>query len=117
MKNRVGLLSDVTRIIAENSLTITRAEVTTTDDKAVFAFYVDDYLGYPVNPRLIDYVKKEIGQTVVQVKDTHENSYQLSQESFTRSFKAYLKAFLGCFGFGNSFATFNDVRYCTNYHF
>ncbi|KAI3817119.1 hypothetical protein L1987_10908 [Smallanthus sonchifolius] len=67
-KDRVGLLSDVTRIMRENSLNITRAEVATTGDKAVFSFYLDDNLGYPVDHEIIDYVKKEIGQNILQVK-------------------------------------------------
>ncbi|KAM7271619.1 hypothetical protein ACFE04_030833 [Oxalis oulophora] len=46
--DRVGLLSAVTRIFRENSLTVTRAEMTTKAGKAVNTFYVSDASGYPV---------------------------------------------------------------------
>lgn len=99
-KDRVGLLSDVTRIMRENSLNITRAEVSTTGDKAVFSFYLDDNLGYPVDRKIIDYVKKEIGQNILQVKGNRRGSYQVVEESSTRfSFKDVLKAFIGWFRF------------------
>ncbi|KAI3730511.1 hypothetical protein L1987_61681 [Smallanthus sonchifolius] len=94
-KDRVGLLSDVTRIMRENSLNITRAEVATTGDKAVFSFYLDDNLGYPVYPEIIDYVRKEIGQNILQVKGNRKDSYQVVEKSFTRSsLKDVLKTFL-----------------------
>ncbi|GKU87809.1 hypothetical protein SLEP1_g2149 [Rubroshorea leprosula] len=37
-KDRVGLLSEVTRILRENGLSVTRADVTTTGEKAVNVF-------------------------------------------------------------------------------
>nr|XP_043612781.1 uncharacterized protein LOC122584787 [Erigeron canadensis] len=98
-KDRVGLLSDVTRIMRENSLNITRAEVATTGDKAVFAFYLDDNLGYPVSMKIIEDVKKEIGENILHVKGKRTDSYQSTQEALTRSsFKEVLKTFLGWVG-------------------
>ncbi|KAL8258102.1 hypothetical protein R6Q59_030143 [Mikania micrantha] len=99
-KDRVGLLNDVTRIMRENSLNITRAKVATTGDKAVFSFYLDDNLGYPVDRRIIDYVRNEIGQNILQVKGKRKDSYQVANEPLTRSsIKDALKPFFSWLGF------------------
>lgn len=83
--DRVGLLSDVTRIIRENSLTVTRAEVTTRSGKAVNTFYVRDASGYPVDRKVIDSIRQTIGQqTIVRVKGCPELNLA-HQESPTRS--------------------------------
>ncbi|KAI3978106.1 hypothetical protein MKX01_032483 [Papaver californicum] len=82
--DRVGLLTDVTRIFRENSLSVTRAEVTTTGGKAVNTFYVCDAAGNPVDAKTIDSIRQAIGLTVLQVKGTSENSKSLPQESPTR---------------------------------
>ncbi|KAL0430019.1 UNVERIFIED_CONTAM: ACT domain-containing protein ACR4 [Sesamum radiatum] len=82
--DRVGLLSDVTRIFRENSLTVTRAEVATRAGKAVNTFYVRDASGYPVDPKIIDSIRQTIGQTILRVKDSPEESNQVPQESPTR---------------------------------
>ncbi|XP_072956022.1 ACT domain-containing protein ACR4-like isoform X1 [Typha angustifolia] len=72
--DRVGLLSDVTRIFRENSLTVTRAEVTTRGGKAINTFYVRDAAGNTVDPKIIDTIRQEIGQTVLQVKGQTEQA-------------------------------------------
>lgn len=72
-EDRVGLLSDVTRIFRENGLSVTRAEVSTRGSQAVNVFYVIDSSGNPVKTETIEAVRKEIGQTVLHVKDD-ENS-------------------------------------------
>lgn len=82
--DRVGLLTDVTRIFRENSLSVTRAEVTTTGGKAVNTFYVRDAAGNPVDAKTIDSIRQAIGLTVLQVKETSENPKSLPQESPTR---------------------------------
>ncbi|KAK2983905.1 hypothetical protein RJ640_008064 [Escallonia rubra] len=82
--DRVGLLSDVTRIFRENSLTVTRAEVTTRAGKAVNTFYVRDASGYPVDSKIIDSIRQEIGQAILQVKGNNEDLNQVPQESPTR---------------------------------
>ncbi|CAI9092677.1 OLC1v1027988C1 [Oldenlandia corymbosa var. corymbosa] len=43
--NRVGLLSDITRVLRENGLAVVRADVETQGEKAVNAFYVRDMSG------------------------------------------------------------------------
>ncbi|QHO47243.1 hypothetical protein HN51_016635 [Arachis hypogaea] len=67
-EDRVGLLSDITRIFRENSLCIRRAEISTQDGKANDTFYVTDVTGNPVDPKIIDSIRREIGDTVLQVK-------------------------------------------------
>jgi len=47
--DRVGLLSDMTRIFSENGLSVTRADVSTQGDKAINVFYVTDPSGDPVD--------------------------------------------------------------------
>lgn len=81
--DRVGLLSDVTRIFRENSLTVTRAEVTTRGGKAVNTFYVRDAGGSAVDAKTIDAVRQAIGLTVLQVKGNPEQ-LRPQQESPTR---------------------------------
>ncbi|XP_042470363.1 ACT domain-containing protein ACR4-like isoform X1 [Zingiber officinale] len=68
-EDRVGLLSDVTRIFRENGLSVTQAEVTTRGSQAVNVFYVTDSSGNPVHSRMIEAVRNEIGQAILQVKD------------------------------------------------
>lgn len=68
-EDRVGLLSDVTRIFRENGLSVTRAEVTTRGSQALNAFYVTDASGNPVKSETIEAIRKEIGRTIIRVKD------------------------------------------------
>lgn len=78
--DRVGLLSDVTRIFRENGLSVTRAEVTTRGSQATNVFYVIDSSGNPVKSQTIEAVRKEIGQTILRVKED-EYSKSPPQES------------------------------------
>ncbi|KAH0938220.1 hypothetical protein HID58_005681, partial [Brassica napus] len=86
--DRVGLLSNVTRIFRENSLTVTRAEVKTKGGKALNTFYVSDASGYSIDAKTIDSIRQTIGQTILKVKNNPEEQQQRqkppSQESPTR---------------------------------
>ncbi|XP_072973432.1 ACT domain-containing protein ACR4-like [Typha angustifolia] len=82
--DRVGLLSDVTRIFRENSLTVTRAEVATRGGKAVNTFYVRGAAGSSVDSKILDGIRKEIGQTMLQVKGHLDHSNSPPRESPTR---------------------------------
>ncbi|EHA8587638.1 ACT domain-containing protein ACR4 [Cocos nucifera] len=68
-EDRVGLLSDVTRIFRENGLSVISAEVSTRGSQAVNVFYVMDASGNPVQRQTIEAVRSEIGQTILHVKD------------------------------------------------
>ncbi|XP_057469863.1 ACT domain-containing protein ACR3-like [Actinidia eriantha] len=64
-KDKVGLLSEVTRVLRENGLSVTRAGVTTVGEQAVNVFYVRDASGNPVDTNTIETLRKEIGQTMM----------------------------------------------------
>lgn len=83
-EDKVGLLSEVTRIFREHGLTVTRAEVTTRGDKAVNIFYVRDSNGNPVDPKMIDRVREAIGFTVLQVKGQIEQPKSPQESSPTQ---------------------------------
>eukprot|EP00250_Pteridium_aquilinum_P019661 c24519_g1_i2 orf=259-1188(-) len=85
--DRVGLLSDVTRIFREHGLSVTRADVNTRDNKAINMFYVTDAAGNRVDLKVVEAVRQEVGQAVLQVKDMP--SHQISsarEESGTSRF-------------------------------
>ncbi|KAH6782595.1 ACT domain repeat 3 [Perilla frutescens var. hirtella] len=63
-KDRVGLLSEVTRILREHGLSVTRAGVTTVGEQAMNVFYVSDASGKPVDAKTIEALRTEIGQTM-----------------------------------------------------
>lgn len=79
--DRVGLLSNVTRIFRENSLTVTRAEVTTKGGKAVNTFYVRGASGCIVDSKTIESIRQTIGNTILKVKGSPES---VPQDSPTR---------------------------------
>ncbi|XP_042463384.1 ACT domain-containing protein ACR4-like isoform X1 [Zingiber officinale] len=81
--DRMGLLSDVTRIFREHGLMVTRAEVSTRDGKAVNTFYVRDAAGNTLDLKTLDDIRSEIGQTVLQVKGNSDD-LKSPQESSTR---------------------------------
>lgn len=63
-KDRVGLLSDVTRVLREHGLSVARADVKTVGEQAVNVFYVKDSSGNPVDMKTIEALRLEVGQTV-----------------------------------------------------
>uniref|UniRef100_A0A1D1ZDZ0 ACT domain-containing protein ACR n=1 Tax=Anthurium amnicola TaxID=1678845 RepID=A0A1D1ZDZ0_9ARAE len=62
--NRIGLLSDVTRVFRENGLSMTAAEIGTRGERAVGTFYVMDASGGEVDLHTVDRVRVDIGGTV-----------------------------------------------------
>ncbi|KAB5513897.1 hypothetical protein DKX38_027803 [Salix brachista] len=69
-ENRLGLLSDITRVLRENGLAVVRADVATQGEKAVNAFYVRDISGNEVDMGFIKSMKKEMGLTDLEVITT-----------------------------------------------
>jgi hypothetical protein len=69
--DRVGLLSEVTRIFRENSLAVTRAEVRTRGRMAANTFYVRGSTGEAVDQKTIDSIRQAVGQNI-QVKGQPE---------------------------------------------
>ncbi|KAL2467800.1 ACT domain-containing protein ACR3 [Forsythia ovata] len=64
-KDRVGLLSEVTRVLRENGLSVTRAGVSTVGEQAMNVFYVTDSSGNPVDTKTIEGLREEIGHTMM----------------------------------------------------
>ncbi|XP_057532185.1 ACT domain-containing protein ACR3 [Amaranthus tricolor] len=74
-KDRVGLLSEVTRVLRENGLSVMRAGVSTVGEKAKNVFYVRDSSGNPVDMKTIEALRKEIGRTMMlNVKKSPANA-------------------------------------------
>ncbi|KAK1649205.1 hypothetical protein QYE76_067010 [Lolium multiflorum] len=80
--DKVGLLSEVTRIFRENSLTVTRAEVSTRGKKAVNTFYVRDSAEETVDQKTIESIREAIGHNI-QVKGQPEPAEPQKKESPT----------------------------------
>lgn len=79
-KDRVGLLSEVTRVLRENGLSVTRAGVTTVGEQAMNVFYVRDASGNPVDVKTIEGLRKEIGhRMMVNVKKVLPTSAKVQQ--------------------------------------
>ncbi|KAJ1255095.1 hypothetical protein BS78_K292500 [Paspalum vaginatum] len=69
-EDRVGLLSDVTRVFREHGLSVTHAEVETRGARAADVFYVvDASSGRPVQAQAVDAVRAEIGHQVLFVRE------------------------------------------------
>ncbi|KAJ8771902.1 hypothetical protein K2173_027079 [Erythroxylum novogranatense] len=79
--DRLGLLSDITRIFRENSLCIKRAAIATKCGRAKDTFYVTDVTGTPVDPNIIDSIRQQIGQAMLLVKRNSSLISQPSQET------------------------------------
>lgn len=71
-KNRMGLLSDITRVFRENGLTIMRMEVAEQGERAYGSFYVTDASGHDVNPKSVEMVTKEMGKSIIAINKTPE---------------------------------------------
>ncbi|KAL6541396.1 ACT domain-containing protein acr6 [Orobanche gracilis] len=79
-EDRVGLLSDITRVFRENSLCIKRAEISTKGGKARDTFYVTDVTGCPVDPKTVDSICRQIEQGILHVKWNSISSSKPEQE-------------------------------------
>ncbi|XP_010520625.1 PREDICTED: ACT domain-containing protein ACR2-like [Tarenaya hassleriana] len=73
-QNRVGLLSDITRVLRENGLTIVRADVETQGQKSVNAFYVRDISGNTIDMEFVESVKKQMRPLHLAVKNDNDNA-------------------------------------------
>ncbi|KAF8693422.1 hypothetical protein HU200_038816 [Digitaria exilis] len=98
-RDRVGLLSDVTRVLREHGLTVTRADVTTVGGQATNVFYVRDPSGQPVDMKTIEGLRGRVGQTVMlnakSVPATVARAPEPGSGGMART---------GFFSFGNLFA-------------
>ncbi|XP_028798239.1 ACT domain-containing protein ACR2-like [Neltuma alba] len=93
-ENRVGMLSDITRMLRENGLAVVRADVETHGEKSVNAFYVRDVSGnYEVD---IDYfvqsVRREMGPTVLHINNNIRHAASNSDDDTPLSFGHKLRS-------------------------
>lgn len=79
-EDRLGLLSDITRIFRENSLRIKRAEISTEGGKAKDIFYVTDVTGSPVEQKTVDSIRELVGPDILHVKWSPCHSAKLPEE-------------------------------------
>ncbi|XP_061359063.1 ACT domain-containing protein ACR1 isoform X2 [Gastrolobium bilobum] len=82
-QNRIGLLSNVTRVIRENGLSITRVQIGVEGEIAVGSFYVTDSSGQDVNPNIAELLRKETGGSIVTVHNSPNRVPQSSSSSTT----------------------------------
>ncbi|XP_025980148.1 ACT domain-containing protein ACR1-like isoform X2 [Glycine soja] len=75
-ENRMGLLSNVTRVFRENGLSISRFEIGTEGEKAVGSFFVTDSSGEQVNPNIVELVRQASGGSVVT---DHKSPHRVRQ--------------------------------------
>ncbi|KAK9699930.1 hypothetical protein RND81_08G204700 [Saponaria officinalis] len=94
--NRVGLLSDITRVLRENGLAVVRADIATEGEKAINAFYLRDISGKKVDMEFIESVKKEMSPISVQVKNdesSRPSCHARHHFSLADMFKSHLDRF------------------------
>ncbi len=89
--DRVGLLSDVTRIFRENGLSVISADVSTHGDKAMDVFYVSDASGNPVDKKTVETITRNY--PILGVKETSSStSKSPSTEQVSSSLSNFLKS-------------------------
>ncbi|PKA47501.1 hypothetical protein AXF42_Ash020671 [Apostasia shenzhenica] len=67
-EDRIGLLSEITRVFREYGLSIQRAEISTQGGTAVDCFCVSGMAGEPVESTTIESIQSQIGKTALMVK-------------------------------------------------
>ncbi|OAY74588.1 ACT domain-containing protein ACR8, partial [Ananas comosus] len=73
--DRPGLLMEVTRTFRENGLLVARAEVSTKGEMASNVFYVTDAAGQPADLKVIEAVRRKIGEDRLYVKEEPRPHY------------------------------------------
>ncbi|CAN6450096.1 unnamed protein product [Victoria cruziana] len=106
--DRVGLLTDITRVFRENGLTVTRAEVSTSGDRVSDTFFVTDASENEIDYETIDRIRQEIGNVEVSsscklVRRSNSTTNGSGQErpsffSIGNLFRSQLERFSGNFG-------------------
>lgn len=104
-EDKVGLLSNITRIFRENGLCIKRAEISTENGEAINTFYVSEISRNNAEAETIESIKKQIGKASLTVKNLI--SPAKSQETSASLF-LFANFFKGC-----SFQKFRLIRSCS----
>ncbi|XP_075097011.1 ACT domain-containing protein ACR2-like [Nicotiana tabacum] len=94
--NRVGLLSDITRVLRENGLAVVRADVATEGGKARHTFYIRDISGNDIDMKFVKSMKTEMGEIDVAVNNetttTTTATGSMTRVSSFRSFGDLMKS-------------------------
>eukprot|EP00252_Welwitschia_mirabilis_P000056 TRINITY_DN10033_c0_g1_i3.p1 TRINITY_DN10033_c0_g1~~TRINITY_DN10033_c0_g1_i3.p1 ORF type:complete len:400 (+),score=47.18 TRINITY_DN10033_c0_g1_i3:491-1690(+) len=89
----VGKLSDATRIFRENGLSVARAELTNNGEKNANVFYVKAATGNCVDSKTVETIRKKIGKTDLQFKESSSSPGSSPEISTSRfSFSDMLKS-------------------------
>ncbi|KAF9621125.1 hypothetical protein IFM89_016619 [Coptis chinensis] len=84
-QNKVGLLSDISRVFRESGMSVSRADLGTHGDQAIGSFYVTDSSGNHIDPKTVDLVRNEIGEKVLKVNKSSVWDSERYASSSTRS--------------------------------
>ncbi|KAF0900037.1 hypothetical protein E2562_026273 [Oryza meyeriana var. granulata] len=79
-EDRAGLLSEITRVFRENSLSIIRAVITTKDGEADDTFYVTDAYGNPVDGKAMETLGEQLGHAVLRVKSNSRAAIKRAED-------------------------------------
>ncbi|KAG6509803.1 ACT domain-containing protein ACR6-like [Zingiber officinale] len=99
--DRIGLLSDITRVFREYGLCIRRAAIATDGGKAFDTFYVSETASNRVDAKTIDCIRRQIGQTILRVKQTPSLSPKPSGEAEASATSLLLRVFFKVCSFHN----------------
>ncbi|XP_058112073.1 ACT domain-containing protein ACR2 isoform X2 [Magnolia sinica] len=95
--DRVGLLSDVTRLLREYGLTVARADIETQGEEVINVFYVRDISGNAVDMEIVDSMKREMEPLALQVKSEsllrRSNSPERPRFSFGNMLRSQIERF------------------------
>nr|CAD1836602.1 unnamed protein product [Ananas comosus var. bracteatus] len=84
-EDRVGLLSEITRVFRESGLTIRRANISTRGGEALDTFYLTENAGNPIDAKTIESIRERVGHKILRIK---HNPFRYRFESF-RSIRSY----------------------------
>ncbi|KAF3776440.1 ACT domain-containing protein [Nymphaea thermarum] len=80
---RSDLLSEATRLLRENGLSVVRADVSTHGQKSKNVFYVRDASGNAVDMKALESIRRGMRPWVVKVKDVHLRSGSPERQRFS----------------------------------
>ncbi|CAN6449848.1 unnamed protein product [Victoria cruziana] len=81
--SRSDLLSEATRLLRENGLSVVRADVTTHGQKSKNVFYVRDASGNAVDMKALESIRRAMRPWVVKVMDVHLRSGPPKRQRFS----------------------------------
>ncbi|XP_077222423.1 ACT-like superfamily protein isoform X2 [Tasmannia lanceolata] len=80
--DRIGLLSDITRLLREYGLAVVRADVATQGGNVKNVFYVRDISGNAVDMEIVESMKREMEPLALQVKNISPRRLNMPEKSW-----------------------------------